>query len=92
MVGLDHGPAASQETETAASSARNSRYGMRLFLLYLVAYVTFVLLNAFWPGVMASVVLSGVNLAIVYGLALILLAFTLALLYGYLCQHPFKEP
>ncbi len=92
MAGLDHGPSTHQETESAATSARNSRYGLRLFLLYLAAYATFVLLNACWPSVMETVVFRGINLAVIYGLTLILLAFTLALLYGYLCSRPADEP
>ncbi|MEY4180912.1 MAG: hypothetical protein RLY70_4487 [Planctomycetota bacterium] len=88
MVGLDHGSGSYVETETAATSARNSRHGLRLFALYLLAYVAFVLLNAFAPAFMEAVVFQGVNLAVVYGLALILLAFGLALLYGFLCRSP----
>jgi uncharacterized membrane protein (DUF485 family) len=88
MVGLDHGSSSYVETESAATSARNSRHGLRLFALYLAAYAAFVLLNAFAPSFMETVVFQGVNLAVIYGLALILLAFGLALLYGYLCRQP----
>jgi uncharacterized membrane protein (DUF485 family) len=88
MVGLDHGSESYVETESAATSARNSRHGLRLFALYFAAYVAFVLLNAFQPTLMETVVFQGVNLATVYGLALIVLAFGLALLYGFLCRHP----
>lgn len=91
MVGLDHGPSTAVETESAATSARNSRYGMRLFIVYLLAYVAFVLLNAFQPAIMERIVFRGVNLAIIYGLFLILLAFALALLYGYLCRRHAEE-
>ena len=88
MVGLAHGSGAYAETETAATSARNSRHGLRLFALYLTAYAVFVLLNAFAPAIMETVVFQGVNLAVIYGLSLILLAFGLSLLYGYLCRLP----
>ncbi|MFO0816467.1 MAG: DUF485 domain-containing protein [Pirellulales bacterium] len=91
MVGMDHGPSTAVETESAATSARNSRYGMRLFLIYLFAYVVFVLVNAFQPTIMERIVFRGVNLAIIYGLILILLAFALALVYGYLCRRPIEE-
>lgn len=88
MVGLDHGSGSYVETESAATSARNSRHGLRLFALYFAAYVAFVLLNAFQPALMETVVAPGVNLAVVYGLALIVLAFGLALIYGFLCRRP----
>ena len=91
MVGLDHGPSSAEETESGATSARNSRMGLRLFLLYLAAYAGYVLLNAFTPAVMERMVVPGVNLAIVYGLTLIVLAFVLALLYGFLCRRPVRE-
>jgi len=85
---LDHGPSTAEETESAATSARNSRTGLKLFALYLAAYASYVLLNAFAPAVMERMVVPGVNLAVVYGLTLIVLAFVLALLYGFLCRRP----
>jgi uncharacterized membrane protein (DUF485 family) len=65
---------------------RNARLGLRLFMVYLVFYLGFMLLTAFSASTMASTPIDGVNLAILYGFALILGAFFLALLYGGLCQ------
>ena len=59
-----------------------SPLGLKLFALYLTAYGVFVALNAFWPDVMKTPVVAGVNLAIVYGLGLIVGAFVLALIYA----------
>lgn len=59
---------------------RPMRAGLWLFFIYVLFYAGFVLLSAFFPGVMAKQVL-GVNLAIGYGFGLIGLAFVLALLY-----------
>lgn len=64
---------------------RNSRIGLVLFLLYLLLYGGFVLLNTFWPATMDATPLAGVNVAIWYGFGLILAAFVLALIYGFLC-------
>lgn len=61
--------------------------GLKLFGLYLLAYGGFVALNAFWPQVMRTPVYQGVNLAIVYGMGLIIGAFVLALLYAVLCGN-----
>jgi uncharacterized membrane protein (DUF485 family) len=59
-----------------------SPLGLKLFALYLAAYGVFVALNAFWPDVMKTPVVAGVNLAIVYGFGLIVGAFVLALIYA----------
>ena len=43
-------------------------------------------MNAFAPKLMETTPLWGVNLAILYGFALILAAFALALVYAWLCR------
>lgn len=62
-------------------AARQSRLGLVLFFVYLAAYGTFMGLSAFAPDLMAQPVLAGVNLAITFGLGLIVGAVALALLY-----------
>jgi uncharacterized membrane protein (DUF485 family) len=86
MPELHHGPNRPDETELPGTAARNSRYGLVLFAVYLVFYGGFVLLNAFAPEQMERRPLAGVNLAVLYGFALIALAFVLALVYGWLCR------
>jgi len=68
------------------TAPRNARYGLILFCIYLIVYAGFVLINAFWPATMASVAFAGLNLAIVYGFGLIVLALILAAIYGWLCR------
>jgi uncharacterized membrane protein (DUF485 family) len=80
-------PAAPPQAE--AISARNARYGLALFAVYLAVYAGFVLLNAFRPAVM-DITFSGVNLAIWYGLGLIVAALLLALVYAWLCRAAAK--
>jgi uncharacterized membrane protein (DUF485 family) len=87
MPGFDTGPNEPQAYD-AQSAGRNARYGAILFLLYLLLYGAFVGINAFDPGAMDTVVVAGVNLAVIYGLGLILAAFVLALIYGWLCRAP----
>ena len=65
---------------------RNSRIGLWFFAVYLVLYGVFVLLNAFAPQTMEVTPIAGVNLAILYGFGLIIVALVLALLYGWLCR------
>jgi uncharacterized membrane protein (DUF485 family) len=52
-----------------------------LFALYLAMYLGFMLLTAFRLDAMAAPALGGVNLAVVYGLLLIVSALLLALVY-----------
>ena len=86
MAGLDHGPAHPVEREDMLLAARNARYGMVLFVAYLLLYGVFVVISAFWPEVMAREALFGVNLAVTYGFALIAAAMVLALAYSWLCR------
>ncbi len=87
MAGLD--PISSPtpvDNEMEKISARNARYGMVLFLVYLAVYGVYVVLNAFKPTVMDALPLLGVNLAVLFGLGLIVLALVLALVYAWLCR------
>ena len=66
--------------------ARQSRIALVLFFIYLAAYAGFMGLAAFAHEQMARPVLAGVNLAIMYGLGLILGAVVLALVYMVACR------
>jgi len=68
-------------------SSRNARMGLVLFILYLAFYAGFMGVNAFSPLTMKWSPLGGVNLAILYGLALIVGAVLLALVYMFLCKR-----
>lgn len=65
--------------------SRNAQIGLLLFFVYLAFYGGFVGLNAFSPQTMEETPLPGINLAVLYGFALIVAALVLALLYGLLC-------
>ena len=64
----------------------NSRIGLILFFLYLLLYGGFVLLNTFSSETMEATPIAGINVAILYGFGLIIAAFVLALIYGWLCH------
>ncbi|WP_442511369.1 DUF485 domain-containing protein [Novipirellula sp. SH528] len=70
-----------------AARQYNSRLGILLFVIYLVLYAGFVFINAFAAEKMETVVLAGLNLAIVYGFGLIIAAIVMALLYGVMCRN-----
>ena len=63
---------------------RNARIGIILFVVYLILYAGFVLISAFAPDAMEANI-AGINLAVWYGLGLIIAAFLMAMLYGFLC-------
>ena len=69
---------------TAAATARkqNMRLGLSLFVLYTTLYGTFVVANAFYPDVMDARPWGGLNLALLSGFGLILVAILLAFVYG----------
>ena len=68
-----------------------SRVGVRLFFLYAAVYAVFVVMNTILPGSMKIHVLLGLNLAVFYGFALIILAVIMGLIYNSVCSHREKE-
>lgn len=70
-------------TETQQS---NAKLGLKLFFVYLVLYLGFVFASAFAASTMEREAVAGLNLAIVYGFALIIGALLMAFLYGALCK------
>ena len=84
MAALDH-ESLPQEPEDKQASRHNARLGLLLFFIYFAVYAGFMILNAFQPEVMKLTV-SGVNLAILYGVGLIVLAVVLAVVYLLLCR------
>lgn len=70
-----------------AAPSRPARIGMILFVVYAVFYSGFVFLNAFAPSEMERTPFAGLNIAIIYGFALIIVAFVLAIVYGVLCRE-----
>lgn len=67
--------------------SRNSKIGLVLFTIYLIVYGGFVFLNAFAPDQMEATPIAGLNVAILYGFALIIGAIVLSGLYGFLCRE-----
>jgi len=86
MAGIDFKTPVPQEKEDAAVVAHNSRMGVLLFVVYVVFYGGFMILSAFAPEVMSKPFLRGVNLAVVYGFALIVVAVVVALAYMKVCR------
>ena len=70
------------------TTTHHNPFGLFLFVIYLLLYGGFVLINAFAPELMEATPIAGVNLAILYGFGLILAAFAMALLYGFFGAPP----
>ena len=79
MAGGDN---SKESAKAPARASTASRLGLVLFAIYLVFYLGFVLISAFACDWLETIVFSGLNLAVVYGFGLILLALILAMIYG----------
>lgn len=85
MADLHATPQPSAEKDDRSAPLR-LRIGQFLFLAYLTLYTGYVLLNAFAVATIERVQLFGLNLAVNYGLALIAVAFVLAVAYDVICR------
>ena len=87
---MDHEPAVEYH-ECDELLAYKQKAGLRLFFIYSGIYGVFVLLNTVFPSMMESVIFFGLNLAIVYGIGLIIIAIILGLLYNHKCTKMEKR-
>jgi hypothetical protein len=67
------------------------RLGIWMFVFYSLFYGGFVAINLLNPSAMGNIVFAGLNLATVYGFALIIGAFLEALVYHWLCKKKETE-
>lgn len=67
------------------SVEKKTKLGIRMFLVYLLIYAGFVVIGTIWPRWLGAEALSGQNLAVVYGMGLIILAAVMGLIYNYYC-------
>jgi uncharacterized membrane protein (DUF485 family) len=85
-----HGPA--QDSGPDPASRYKTRLGVVMFIIYCVVYAGFVFTNVLTEGrAMQTIVVAGLNLAVVYGVGLIVFALVLALLYNHLCTRKERE-
>lgn len=70
------------EYGSAASDGAKARFGLLLFFIYAIVYAGFVLIVTIAPRVMGHIVFAGLNLAVVYGMGLIIFAIALGLVYS----------
>lgn len=84
-----HEPAAKAEKDNA--SEWKAKLGIKLFWLYCLIYAGFVAVAVFSPDTMKKTVLAGTNLAIIYGMGLIVFAIILGLIYNRCCTKKEDE-
>ena len=84
-----HQPAASAGRDPAFRYKR--RLGVIMFVIYSAVYAGFVAINLINPALMGVTILAGLNLAVVYGMGLIVLALVLALFYNRACSRKEAE-
>lgn len=76
-------PDSPDESTASSDATAASPLGLLLFVVYSLFYAGFVWVNAFAADAMETIVFGGLNLAIVYGFALILVAIVMSLVYGF---------
>lgn len=84
-----HEPAVTSGKDPAFPYKR--KLGARLFIAYALFYAGFVAINLTSPALMEKVVFMGLNLAVVYGFSLIIVALIMALLYSRACLKKEKS-
>lgn len=67
------------------------RLGIWMFVFYSLFYAGFVAINLLSPRAMGTIILAGLNLATVYGFALIVVALIEALVYDGMCRKKEAE-
>ncbi len=85
---MSHGPATEWKKDNSASV--KSRLGLIMFVVYTLVYAGFVVINVFNPSIMGTDI-GSLNLAIVYGFGLIILALILAVTYNQYCTESEKK-
>ena len=84
-----HEPAKPAEKDPAGPY--KMRLGIWMFVFYSLFYAGFVAVNLLSPLAMAAIVFAGLNLATVYGFALIIVALIEALIYDGMCRKKEAE-
>lgn len=82
---MHHGPSAPLEEDHSIDY--KTRLGVILFIVYLIIYAGFVAIGVFVPAWLGIDIISGMTLAFVYGMGLIVLAILMGLVYNFFCTR-----
>ncbi|MFH2114336.1 MAG: DUF485 domain-containing protein, partial [Spirochaetota bacterium] len=75
------------ETGTDPAFVWKRRLGVIMFFIYATIYAGFTAINVISPRIMETIIFSGLNLAVVFGFGLIILALVMALVYNVACTN-----
>ncbi len=75
------------EPEVDNASEKKAKLGIKFFFLYLFFYAGFVAIGVLNYELLAVEVFKGINLAVFYGIGLIVFAVLLGMLYNFLCSR-----
>ncbi len=78
------------KNEVDHASAIKTKIGLWMFLIYTLVYAGFIIVTVIKPELMGTDI-GHLNLAIVYGLGLIVFALILAMIYNTLCNKHEKN-
>jgi uncharacterized membrane protein (DUF485 family) len=81
---MHHGPAVKMGIDNA--SKKKAKLGVRFFFLYLLFYGGFVAIGVLNYELLSQSVVAGLNLALFYGIGLIVFAVLLGIIYNNLCS------
>ena len=85
---MEHGP--STEWRTEKSQAFKTKLGLIMFAIYTPIYLAFIFLAVISPTTMAKDV-GQLNVAIVYGFGIIIIAILQAIIYNWICSNKEKH-
>lgn len=80
-----HEPSVILGTDNA--SKKKANLGIVLFILYAVIYAIFVIIGLSYTELLGMRVIAGLNLAVVYGIGLIILAAVMGYFYSMICTN-----
>ena len=72
--------------ENEIVTQQKSKLGVRLFFIYLICYAGFVIIGVFKYELLSITVFAGLNLALVYGIGLIVFAVIMGIIYNHYCS------
>lgn len=81
---MSHGPSTDWKEDYAAD--KKTKLGLIMFFIYTIIYASFIIINVRFPKLM-SLDIGSLNLAIVYGFGLILIALAQAVIYNHICTR-----
>ena len=82
---MNHEPAVELGVDNA--SAKKAKLGVWFFLIYTIFYAGFVVIGVVNYELLSHEVALGLNLALFYGVGLIIFAVVLGILYNFLCSR-----